>query len=152
MIGGLLWVVAIHAETAIRSVDERGHVTYSDKPVPDAVKSETVPLAPAPDPQAVEAARQEAERAGELADELRRERRERQAERRAAEAAETPPPPPPAAEESGGQPVWVERPLLRPRPPVSKPRPPGAGKPDHPAFRPPAGRPRPPATIQPVPR
>ncbi len=141
-------------------VDEEGHVTYSDKPVPGAVRSETVPVDPAPDPAEVEAARERIEKTEALAEKARQEReareQEREKARREAEAAK--PEVVIIQEESAGgyYPEYYNPPLITPVRPDPGQRPGiGPGRPDHPAYRPPGQRPplgRPPASIQPVPR
>ncbi len=138
-------------------VDEKGHVTYSDQPVPGAVREEVVPVDPEPSPEAVEAARKRAQETEKLAEEARKAREKREKEREAARKAEARSKPNVVViqkEESGGYyPVYRNPPLIRPEKPV---RP---GQPDHPAYRPPGSRPpanrpptaRPPVSIQPVP-
>ncbi len=144
------------AEPPAKYVDESGHVTYSDRPVPGAVKVQPVEVDPEPDAAEVEAARKRIEKTEELAEQARRERlareKERDEARRAAEAAR-----PEVVilreEPAGGYyPEYVNPPLVTPGRPDPGQRPPaaGPGRPDHPAYRPPG--PRPPVSIQPVPR
>jgi len=152
------------AQTPLKSVDEQGNVTYSDQPVPDAVKTEAVPVQPGPSEEEVKAARERIEKTEEMADEARKAReareKEREEARRAAEAAK--PEVVIIKEESGGYyPEYRNPPLItpgRPTNPIHRPNP-SRPKPEHPAYRPPGASPptaRPPVatppTILPVPR
>lgn len=143
---GLMFSSAILGQSPIKSVDEQGNVTYSDRPLPGAVKSETVPVDPAPSEEEVQAARERLEKTEKMAEEARRAREEKQKkleeERKAREAAK--PEVVIIQEGSGGgyYPEYVNPPLIppdRPRPPLQKPDRPG--QPDHPAYRPPGMRP-----------
>jgi hypothetical protein len=143
------------AQSPVKSIDQAGNVTYSDRPVAGAVSSEAVPVAPAPDPAEVKAARERLKKTGEMAEKARREReaREREEARRKAEAAK--PEVVILREEGAGgyYPEYVNPPLLNPGPPhrpIGKPGLPAGGRPEHPAYRPPAARP--PVSIQPMPR
>ncbi|WP_457668808.1 DUF4124 domain-containing protein [Thiolapillus sp.] len=144
------------AETPIKSVDEAGNVTYSDKPVENAVSATVVPVDPAPDPQRVEEAKTRAEKIKEQADAAEKARKEAEAERRDKEEATaqrkaSQPEIVIIKEDHGGYPVYNNPPLItppsRPRPP-GRPNPPIGSKPDHPAYRPPGSHP---PTILPVP-
>ena len=91
----LLAVLAISplagSQTPIKSVDEQGNVTYSDQPVPEAVKTEVVPVQPGPSEEEVKAAKERLEKTEEMADEARKAReareKEREEARKAAQAA-----------------------------------------------------------------
>ena len=145
------------AETPIKSVDEAGNVTYSDKPVENAVSTTVVPVDPALDPERVEEAKKQVDRIKEQADAAEKARKEAAAERQKKEeaAAQRKAAQPEVIiiqEDHGGYPVYNNPPLItppsRPRPPA-RPNPPIGSKPDHPAYRPPGSRP---PTILPVPQ
>jgi ABC-type hemin transport system substrate-binding protein len=139
------------AETPIKSVDEAGNVTYSDKPLENAVSTTVVPVDPAPDPERVEEARKQVDKIREQADAAEKARKEAEAERRkkeeaAAQLKASQPEVVIIQEDHGGYPVYNNPPLITP---PARPRPPAGSKPDHPAYRPPGSRP---PTILPVPK
>jgi hypothetical protein len=150
LLAGLALAAAAAEQTLYRSTDASGATTYSDRPPPEAVRTETVEVPPPPSAEAVEASRQRATRQRELADELSGERdakhAEQEAAKRARRAAPTPTPTPtPATDVDGPYYGYPYHP--RPPYPPTRPRYPyeweGSG--DHPAFRPPGQRPKPPA-------
>jgi len=153
---GLMATFPLLAGPPMKYVDESGHVIYSDKPVPGAVRSEMVPVAPAPDEEEVKKARERVEKTERMAEEARRAREVREQEREEAreKAAREEKPVVIIKEEGGGgyYPEYTNPPLNKPRPPGAPGHRPGIGpgKPDHPAYRPPGARP--PVSIQPVPR
>ena len=135
---------AAAAEQVYRSVDDRGAITFSDRPTEQAVESEPVTLPPAPSEEAVRLARERAEKTIQTSEEMAKQREETakareqaQRDRRRAPSVQPnwqaypyPPPgwydnyPPPPA-----YPVYPRRP--RPRYPAE-----WEGPGDHPAFRP----------------
>ncbi|WP_456404840.1 DUF4124 domain-containing protein [Thiolapillus sp.] len=137
------------AETPIKSVDEAGNVTYSDKPVENAISATVVPVDPALDPERVEEARKQVEKIKEQADAAEKARKKAEAERRqqeqaAAQQQASQPEVIIIQEDHGGYPVYNNPPLIKP---PARPRPPIGSKPDHPAYRPPGSRP---PTILPI--
>jgi hypothetical protein len=115
--------------------DERGQVTYSDKPPPAGAEAREVEVHPEPGAEAVEAARERTESLEQLSDEFAEEHRQREQEAAAAGAerpAEPPPVEPPAESRYDssypypirpGQPAQlpVEPPSLPPRAPEFQP-------------------------------
>jgi len=160
-LSALLVVASVaRAQPPIKSMDEAGNVTYSDKPLPDAVKTEVVPVQPGPGEDEVKAAQERIEKTEKMAEEARAARKAREKEReearKAAEAAK--PEVVIIKEESGGgyYPEYSNPPLItpgRPGKPIHRP-PPSQPRPEHPAYRPPGSRPpvsRPPIATPPTP-
>jgi hypothetical protein len=143
-IGALLLTAPALSQTVYKSVDESGETVYSDRPVSDALASETVELPPAPSDATIEQAQERANEASELADQLAEERAKKQQERKAAEKERS--------HSAAPQQIYLPPPdygyPYHPRPPGHRPRPDypyeWQGPGDHPAFRPPPNRPRPP--------
>lgn len=150
----LMLVAAPSAQTLYRSTDAEGATTYSDRPIPEAVETETVEVPPPPSDEAIEQSRQRAMRQRELAEEFTEERETKRAEQEAAKRnrPEAPAPAPPPGYGSEGP--YYGYPY-HPRPPGRPGRPlypyEWEGPGDHPAFRPPGQRPRPPAKPTPLP-
>jgi hypothetical protein len=139
----------VQAQTPIKSVDEKGNVTYSDKPAEGAVSTAVVPVSPAPSDEEVQAARDRARQTREQAEKAEADRKaleaKREAERAAARERKAANPEVVIIKEEGGYPAHYRNPpLITPRPPVISP-----GKPDHPAYQPenPINQPRPPVSI-----
>ncbi len=98
-------------------MDEQGNVTYSDQPVPEAVKTEVVPVQPGPSEEEVKAAKERLEKTEEMADEARKAREAREKEREEARKAAqaTKPDVVIIKEESGGYyPEYYNPPLITP--------------------------------------
>nr|WP_296750678.1 DUF4124 domain-containing protein [Thioalkalivibrio sp.] len=133
----LLGVPAAFAQEVFQWVDVDGRVIYGDRPPQDR-EVRSLEVQPGPSPEAAQAARERAEAAQRLADEIATERRRREAEAAAA-AALRPPVPFPA-----------ERPPeIRYYPHYVRPRwHPGWSRP--PGHRPPGKYPRPPH-VEPAP-
>ncbi len=140
MVSTLACFPGAQAQSLIKSVDEKGQVTYSDKPVQGAVSATVVPIQPGPDEERIKAARERAERISEQADKAAAERQALEDEREAArEAAREKKAATPEIiiKEEGGYPAYYRNPpLITPNPPGT-----GPGKPDHPVYKP-----RPPVT------
>jgi len=132
----LVFFPGTQAQSPIKSVDEKGQVTYSDKPMEDAVSATVVPVQPGPDEEQVKAARERAERIKEQANKAEAGRKALEEEREAARERKAATPEVIIKEESGYPAYYRNPPLITPNPPETTP-----GKPDHPAYRP-----RPPAT------
>ena len=85
----LLFAGTCVAQTLYKSVDEQGHVTYSETPPADAVETKSVPIAPGPSRENAERARERARAMAEEADtkyqELMERRKEEEEARKKAE-------------------------------------------------------------------
>lgn len=143
----LLLPVGLKAQTPIKSIDKAGNVTYSDRPLPDAVSTHTVAVDPGPSENEREAARERTRRTLELLGEAEAQRKAREEEReKKRQAAKATKPDVVIIKEevhndyySGyGYPPSLRSPL-RPKPPL---------QPELPIYRPPV---RPPM-VQPVPK
>ena len=140
----LLLAAGTAAGQVYKSLDEKGRVIYSDRPVPDAVSTEPVEIEEGPTEEQV---REAEERAGQVVSRSREvdaERAAQQEARRQAEAAEKPKPV--EQVESDGSGGWYPAyPRVGPPGRPVAPKAPGAGG-DHPAYNPdrPPARPRPP--------
>ena len=137
------------AQAPVKSVDEKGNVTYSDKPAEGAVSATVVPVSPGPSDEEVQAAQERVKQTREQAEKAEQERKaleeKRAAERAAAEERKAANPEVIIIREEGGYPAYYNNPpLITPRPPGTSP-----GKPDHPAYQPenPINKPRPPVSI-----
>lgn len=134
------------AQTPIKSIDQAGNVTYSDRATADAVSSTEVEIQPGPSESQVEESEQRLQRTVDQADKAQAERdalaKRREAERKEAAASK---PDTIVIKNEGGYPVY--NPPLGSRPPVGIP--PSTGKPVHPIYKPPAVRP---PTATPAPR
>ncbi len=82
-----LYAGAACAQTAIKSVDAEGNVTYSDKPASGAVHTREIPLEPPPSPGAVEEAHRRIREIEQAVETNAAERRKREHEQRARDQA-----------------------------------------------------------------
>lgn len=73
----------LFADGPVKSVDQSGNVTYSDKPVPDAVEVSKVPIIPGPSESEVNAAQQQAEKNITAAKKVDQKNKEQQAKKKA---------------------------------------------------------------------
>lgn len=131
------------AAEVIKSVDESGNISYSNKATADSVSSETVEITPGPSQEEMERARNNLEKTRNMNKELEQARKDLEKERRDEKASRAASQPEVVIiNESGGYPTY-RRPVKPARPPGS---PPGS-KGDHPAYkpgvRPPSVKPRP---------
>jgi hypothetical protein len=127
-----------------KSVDEKGRVIYSDRPVPDAVSTEPVEIEEGPTEEQVREAEERAGQAVSRSREMDAERAAQQEARRKEEAAAKPKPV--EQVESDGSGGWYPAyPRVGPPSRPTVPKGPGTGG-DHPAYNPdrPPARPRPP--------
>ncbi|RLA23463.1 MAG: hypothetical protein DRQ61_03780 [Gammaproteobacteria bacterium] len=130
----------LQAETPVKSVDQAGNVTYSDKPVVGAASVSKVPIEPGPSGVEIDAAKQRAGEKIKRADQAQVKRdaltKAQEAERKAEKSSRV------TVEkvEAGGQSYYDNNRFVRP---IVKP--PG-DRPDRPVGRPPVNRPSPRAT------
>jgi hypothetical protein len=143
----LITTHAAIAEPVFKSVDERGAITYGDRPADGAILSAPVTLEPGPSDAAITQAREQAAQAIQSSDEMaaaradaERARAQAARDRRSAQPAgpawaDYPYPPP---SRYGSYPAWPTYPAFPPRPPRPGYRfpPEWEGPGDHPAFRP----------------
>lgn len=132
----------LFAETAIKSIDQAGKVTYSDRATPDAVSTTEIEIEAGPSESQVKEAEQRASATMEKADKAQAQRdaqaREREEERKAAaERAAAQEPQTIVIENQSGYPVYS--PPAGSRPPVQIP--PGDGGSQHPIYTPPGTAP-----------
>jgi len=133
LLSGVLYFVVANVVLAgpVKSVDEHGNVTYSDKPVQGAAAVSKVPIVPGPSEAEVDAAEQQADKTIKAAEKINQEnkaaREKKKAEQAKSKAASdskqldaTPPSSYPYR-----YPVRPYPPVHKPRPPGHKPRPPG---------------------------
>lgn len=129
--------VSLFAQGPVKSVDESGNVTYSDRPTSDAVSSTEVSIQPGPSQSEIDAAKQRADQMKEQADQAQAEReaatKKQAMERKATEVRK----PEPESVEASGYPAYKKP--ARPTPPIA--RPPTSGS-DHPDFQPSVNTPR----------
>ncbi len=127
----------------VKSVDEKGHVTYSDKPVPGAASVSKIPIVDGPSAAEVEAAKQQADNNINAAKKIDKENKAALAKQQA-EKKKIPVTTEQKQTETGintptgdyyGSNPNYNRPAHKPRPPINRPRPPG--------NKPPANRPPP---------
>lgn len=86
----LLSATTVMAETAYRSVDGAGHVTFSSTPPSDSVDVEAVPLAPSPSKADVEAADENLKQTEKMADQMQQQRLEQQSGNAQARGSDSP--------------------------------------------------------------
>lgn len=140
----LLLAAGMAAGQVYKSLDEKGRVIYSDRPVPDAVSTEPVEIEEGPTEEQVREAEERAGQAVSRSREMDAERAAQQEARRRAEAAAKPAPV--EQVESDGSGGWYPAyPRVGPPSGPRVPKGPGTGG-DHPAYNPdrPLARPRPP--------
>jgi hypothetical protein len=150
IISGALFFVIFNAVSAgpIKSVDEQGNVTYSDKPVLGASEVSKVPIIPGPSEAEVDAAQQQADKninAAKKVDQKNKIAQEkRKAEQAKAKAASDSKQPDTGITTNTGSGNYngYDPYYSRPRPPINRPRPPG-NKPRPPGTRPPVNLPAP---------
>ena len=143
LLSGVLYFVVANVVLAspVKSVDEHGNVTYSDKPVQGAAAVSKVPIVPGPSEAEVDAAEQQADKTIKAAKKITQEnkaaREKKKAEQEKSKAASD-------AKQLDTAPTGNSYyyPPVRPRLPVHKPRPPGH-KPRPPGIRPPVNLPAP---------
>jgi len=126
------------AQTPIKSIDQAGNVTYSDRAATDAVSATEVQIDPGPSESQVEESEQRLQRTLDQADQAQAERdalaKKREAERQEAAAKK---PETIVIQKEGGYPVY--NPSLGSRPPAGIP--PSTGAPQHPIYNPPGTKP-----------
>ncbi|WP_457674991.1 hypothetical protein [Thiolapillus sp.] len=132
---------SLQAQPPIKSVDQEGNITYSDKPAADAVSTTVVPMDPGPGEEEMKAAQERVKKTREEAEKAAAERKaleeKRAAEKKAAQEQKAARPEVIIIQEESGYPAYYRNPpLITPRPPGTAP-----GKPDHPVYKP-----RPPVT------
>ncbi len=137
----LVSVTSLHAEIPIKSVDQSGNVTYSDRPTADAVSSTEVQIDAGPTESQVKEAENRSQQTMNAADKAQAERdaltAKREAERKkAAENKADRSPETVVIGNESGYPVYNPPPGSKP--PVAIP--PGNG-PQHPIYTPPVARP-----------
>ena len=132
LLSGVLYFVVANVVLAspVKSVDEHGNVTYSDKPVQGAAAVSKVSIVPGPSEAEVDAAEQQADKTIKAAKKINQEnkaaREKKKAEQEKSKAAsdskqlDTAP-----TGNSYYYPTRPRPPVLKPRPPGHKPRPPG---------------------------
>lgn len=141
LLSGVLYFVVANVVLAgpVKSVDEHGNVTYSDKPVQGAAAVSKVPIVPGPSEAEVDAAEQQADKTIKAAKKVNQENKAAQEKKKAEQAkleATS------DSEQSPSSYPYYNRHPVRPHPPVHKPRPPGY-KPRPPGNRPPVNLPTP---------
>lgn len=135
----LVSVASLHAEIPIKSVDQSGNVTYSDKPTADAVSSTEVQIDAGPSESQVKEAENRSKQTMNAADKAQAERnaltaeRKKSAENKADRSPETV-----VIGNESGYPVY--NPPLGPGPPIAIPPGTGDGA-QHPIYTPPVARP-----------
>lgn len=118
------------AQTLVKSVDAEGNVTYSDKPVPEAKTVSEISVNPGPGKDEINAAKELADKNISAAQEIRSD--DKKQSNTTAIKPQTAQPDNNNSNTQYGVPY--RRPLLRPRPPSSRPgiRPPPANLPARP--------------------
>ena len=126
LLSGVLYFVVANVVLAdpVKSVDEHGNVTYSDKPVQGAAAVSKVPIVPGPSEAEVDAAEQQADKAIKAAKKIHQENKAAQ-EKKKAEQAKSESEDASDSEQSSSSYPYYYRNRVRPHPPVHKPRPPG---------------------------
>jgi hypothetical protein len=136
----LTFVTTLLAEVPIKSVDQSGNVTYSDKATVDAVSSTEVQINAGPTESQLDEAQKRSEQTIDSAAQAQAQRDALSAERKKAKqdkAAQTPDVV--VIEGESGYPAY--NPPLGSRPPIAIP--PGNGGAQHPIYTPPAAVPLP---------
>lgn len=147
LLSGVLYFVVANILLAgpVKSVDEHGNVTYSDKPVQGAAAVSKVPIVPGPSEAEVNAAEQQADKtikaAKKISQENKAAREKKKGEQEKLKAAADSKQLDTDTTPTSNYPYYNRHPV-RPRPPVYKPRPP-VHKPRPPGNRPPVNLPTP---------
>ncbi len=132
--------VTLADKAPIKSINDDGHVTYSDQPVPGAKSIKKIPIEAQPSASEINAAQQQAKKRIELAEKIDKVNQAKR-EKRAAKKAQHPKPVAPVNNKYYPYSIgWPRPPLYHPpviHPPMQKP--PASKPPAHrsPGIRPP---------------